>query len=157
LEKVVAAGKPYLCSFMTSQQPIILCVDDDPDDREMIRDVLQATDPRFLVVEASDGREALDYLRTREGLANPPCLIILDMNMPRLSGRETLAILKSEAETESIPVVVFTTSNAAADNSFCSRFGVDMVTKPPTYDALKAVVKGFLLQTSLPARCQPSN
>lgn len=136
---------------MTSHRPIILCVDDDPDDREMIRDVLKTTDPRFHVAEASDGREALDYLRSPESLSNPPCLIILDMNMPRLSGRETLAILKSEAETEAIPVVVFTTSNAAADNAFCSRFGVEMVTKPPTYDGLKAVAQRFLAQVSLPA------
>jgi len=143
---------------MTSHYPpIILCVDDDPDDREMIRDVLKACDPRFHVAEAGDGREALDYLRTEESLTNPPCLIILDMNMPRLSGRETLAILKSEAETEAIPVVVFTTSNAAADSSFCSRFGVEMVTKPPTYDALKAIVLRFLSLVSLNANCQPSN
>ena len=137
--------------------PIILCIDDDPDDREMIRDVLKACDPRFHVAEASDGREALDYLRSEEALTNPPCLIILDMNMPRLSGRETLAILKSEAETEAIPVVVFTTSNAAADSSFCSRFGVEMVTKPPTYDQLKAIVLRFLSQVSLNANYQPSN
>jgi len=140
-------------TYMTSRSPIILCVDDDPDDREMIREVLQSTDPRFQVVEASDGREALDYLRTQEGLSNPPCLIILDMNMPRLSGRETLAILKSEPATESIPVVVFTTSNATTDSLFCKRFGVDMITKPPTYDGLKNVVQRFLSQASSPARC----
>lgn len=143
---------------MTSHRsPIILCVDDDPDDREMMCDVLKATDPRFQLVEAGDGREAIDYLRSKEGLTNPPRLIILDMNMPRLSGRETLAILKSEAETESIPVVVFTTSNAKADSNFCSRFGVEMVTKPPTYDALKAIVQRFLAQVALPANFQPSN
>lgn len=142
---------------MTSHHPIILCVDDDPDDREMLRDVLQATDSRFQIVEAGDGREALDFLRTQEGLANPPCLIILDMNMPCLNGRETLAILKSEAETESIPVVVFTTSSATADSSFCSRFGVTMVTKPATYEALKAIVQRFLSQISLPITFQPTS
>lgn len=141
---------------MTSYHPIILCVDDDPDDREMIHDVLKATDPRLQVVEASDGREALDYLRSQEGLAHPPSLIILDMNMPRLSGRETLAILKSEAETESIPVVVFTTSNADADNAFCSRFGVEMITKPPTYDELKSVVQRFLTLAVPPAKLPSS-
>jgi CheY-like chemotaxis protein len=134
---------------MTSR-PVILCIDDDPDDREMVRDVLQATDARFHIVEAGDGREALDYLRSKEGLANLPCLIILDMNMPRLSGRETLAILKSESDTEAIPVVVFTTSNAHTDRSFCSRFGVEMITKPATYDALRTVIQRFVSQMALP-------
>ncbi len=131
-------------------RPVILCVDDDPDDREMVRDVLQATDPRFQIIEACDGREALDYLRSKEGLANLPCLIILDMNMPRLSGRETLAILKSEPDTEAIPVVVFTTSSAQTDKIFCNRFNVEMVTKPPTYDALRTVVQRFISQIALP-------
>ncbi|ANE52665.1 response regulator [Flavisolibacter tropicus] len=133
---------------MTSH-PIILCVDDDPDDREMISDVLHSIDPQYVVKEASDGREALNYLRSQEGRANPPHLIILDMNMPRLSGRETLAILKSEAETESIPVVVFTTSSAHTDSSFCNRFGVEMVTKPPTYEALKQQINRFLAFAAL--------
>jgi CheY-like chemotaxis protein len=141
---------------MTSH-PIILCVDDDPDDRDMIRDVLQAANPQLHVVEAGDGREALDYLRTKESLAHPPSLIILDMNMPRLSGRETLAILKSEAETESIPVVVFTTSSAIADSSFCQRFGVKMITKPPTYEALKEVAQHFLAQIAEPNTYHTSN
>jgi CheY-like chemotaxis protein len=141
---------------MTSH-PIILCVDDDPDDREMVRDVFQAADPHFKVVEASDGREALNYLRSNEGMANPPCLILLDMNMPRLSGRETLAILKSEADTESIPVVVFTTSNAATDRNFCSRFGVEMVTKPPTYEELRSSVNRFLSYAALPTKQQTTN
>lgn len=138
-------------------RPIILCVDDDPDDREMIKDVLLTIDPKYVVVEASDGREALNYLRSQEGMANSPRLIILDMNMPRLSGRETLAILKSEASTESIPVVVFTTSSAFADSSFCKRFGVEMVTKPPTYEELKMQIKRFLTYTALPTQHSTSN
>jgi len=141
---------------MTSH-PVILCVDDDPDDREMLRDVLQTTNARLKVMEASDGREALDYLRSQESLAHPPSLIILDMNMPRLSGRETLAILKSEMETESIPVVVFTTSSADADASFCNRFGVEMVTKPATYEALKSIVQRLLSKITLPGKFQTAN
>lgn len=138
-------------------RPIILCVDDDPDDREMIKDVLHTIDPQYVVVEASDGREALNYLRSQEGMGNPPRLIILDMNMPRLSGRETLAILKSEAETEPIPVVVFTTSSAYADSSFCNRFGVEMVTKPPTYEELKSQIKRFLTYAESLMKQQASN
>ncbi|MGB8192466.1 MAG: response regulator, partial [Chitinophagaceae bacterium] len=117
---------------------------DDPDDRDMVKDVIQKTGRELTVIEAKNGREALLYLRSQQGRENPPMLIILDINMPVLDGRETVAILKSEPETETIPIVIFTTSNSEKDKTFSSRFNLPMITKPPTYDKLKAVIHQML-------------
>ena len=93
------------------------------------------------MVETANGREALLYLRSIKGIQNPPALVILDLNMPILSGRETLAIMKSENETALIPVVVFTTSSSPLDEDFCKRFSVEMITKPSTPEELKIVAR----------------
>lgn len=109
-----------------------------------MREALQKTDHRYEVVEVHNGRKVLDYLKFVKPKKDFPCLIVLDMNMPVLSGRETLAILKSEEDYQSIPVVVFTTSSSEMDRMFCHRFGVEMLTKPSSFDGLKGAVQQLL-------------
>jgi len=111
-------------------RPVILYADDDPDDREMLREYLLQQNSDIEFVEVANGREALLYLRSIKGLKSPPALVILDLNMPVLNGRETLAIMKSEEVTECIPVVAFTTSTSQQDEAYCRKFGVRMITKP---------------------------
>jgi len=121
----------------------ILWADDDVDDLELFRDVLHELTDQYQVLEFHNGRQVLDHLA---GIPKEqyPCLIILDMNMPKLSGRDTLALLKSEPAYKAIPVIVFTTSSSEVDRTFCKRFDSVMITKPPTYEKLKDVVTGFL-------------
>lgn len=121
----------------------ILWADDDVDDLELFRNVLHELTDQYQVIECHNGRQVLNRLAETPG-DQYPCLIILDMNMPQLSGRETLAILKSECAYKDIPVIVFTTSSSEMDRLFCQRFNTVMITKPPTYDQLKDVVKIFL-------------
>jgi CheY-like chemotaxis protein len=125
-------------------KPVILYAEDDPDDRELLRDVLSDKGVDHEVVEAANGREALLFLRSTKGIQNPPCLILLDLNMPVLNGRETLAIIKSERDTETIPVIVFTTSSSPLDEDFCRRFGVEMITKPETPEDLSKAADKIL-------------
>jgi CheY-like chemotaxis protein len=107
----------------------ILWADDDADDLMLMREILLKNDRNYEIVEVRNGKEA-------------PCLVILDINMPILDGKETLSILKKTEEYKSIPVVVFTTSNSELDKLFCSKFQVEMITKPPHYKSLeKAVLK----------------
>lgn len=121
----------------------ILWADDDVDDLELFRNVLHDLTDQYQVLEFHNGRQVLDHLA---GIPKEqyPCLIILDMNMPQLSGRETLAILKAECAYKDIPVIIFTTSSNEIDRSFCKRFDTSMVTKPPSYEQLKEVVGLFL-------------
>jgi CheY-like chemotaxis protein len=121
----------------------ILWADDDPDDLMLMRQVLQESEQDFDIIEVPNGREALNYL-DKASDKSLPCLIILDMNMPVLNGRETLAIIKSEKEYKNIPTVVFTTSSSELDKMFCKRYNVEMITKPPSFKNLNAAVHRLL-------------
>ena len=122
----------------------ILWADDDMDDLMLMRQILEDLDHSYDIHEVYNGREALDFLHQAKKDGQLPCLLILDMNMPVLNGRETLAILKSEEDLKDLPVVVFTTSSSKMDEMFCARFGVKMLTKPPNYDNLNDTIKEIL-------------
>lgn len=105
---------------MNSPQPIdVLLVDDDEGDVLLIKKSLVSNRLSKTISTARDGVEALDFLRRRGRFAQSPRpdLILLDLNMPRKDGRETLAEIKADAELRSIPVVVLTTSDAESDIS----------------------------------------
>ncbi|WP_250035722.1 response regulator [Paractinoplanes maris] len=122
----------------------ILVVDDDDADALMISEALENAGTETNVERVADGREALDYLR-REGVyaeAVRPDLILLDLNMPRMDGRETLAAIKSDEQFKAIPVVILTTSGAAPDiaSSYQHRANA-YVTKPFGLDDFEATVR----------------
>jgi CheY-like chemotaxis protein len=128
--------------FVRSLQ--ILVVDDDDADALMISEALAAAETQATVDRVTDGREALDYLR-REGSypeARRPDLILLDLNMPRMDGRETLAAIKTDDRLKAIPVVILTTSGAAPDivASYQQRANA-YVTKPFGLDDFESTVR----------------
>lgn len=127
----------------------ILMADDDEDDRLMARDALHEgrlpNELRFV----NDGEELLEYLRREGRYADPassprPGLVLLDLNMPKVDGREALAAIKSDPGLRSIPVVVLTTSKAEEDVLQTYDLGVNsFITKPVTYLGLVEVMKVF--------------
>lgn len=119
----------------------ILWADDDYDDLQLMQEILAQKNDDYKIVEVHNGKEALDYL---DQTANPPCLIILDINMPVLDGKETLSILKNSEEYKNIPVVVFSTSESEIDKLYCRKFNTELVTKPPTFSNLSAAVDKLL-------------
>ena len=124
------------------QKNTILWADDDADDLMLMKEILLKNDRNFEIVEVRNGKEALDFLNQSKEASHLPCLIILDINMPILDGKETLSIIKRTEAFQSIPVVVFTTSNSELDKIFCKKFEVEMITKPPNFRNLeKAVLK----------------
>lgn len=124
----------------------ILMADDDADDREMTREAfLQSrltNDLRFV----EDGAELLDYLHRRnkyaDALSAPrPGLILLDLNMPKLDGRQALREIKSDPRLRNIRVVVMTTSKAEEDILRTYDLGAESyVNKPVTFAALAEVI-----------------
>ena len=112
------------------QIPEILLVDDDPDDLMLLKEAIEAINKEILISEKENGRSALNYLKEKIAKGSLPCLVVLDINMPVLDGREVLAILKSDLALKNIPVVVFTTSSNPADISYCAQFDVELVSKP---------------------------
>ncbi|HVL95910.1 MAG TPA: response regulator [Solirubrobacteraceae bacterium] len=127
----------------------ILVADDDEDDRLMTRDALRDArlhnDLRFV----NDGVDLMDYLHRRGRHADPeqsprPGLILLDLNMPRMDGREALAEIKRDPELRRIPVVVLTTSKAEEDILRSYDLGVNsFISKPVTFVGLVEVMKVF--------------
>jgi CheY-like chemotaxis protein len=120
----------------------ILWADDDYDDLQMMREILSKKSKDYNIVEVHNGKEALEYLKKET--TNPPCLIILDINMPVLDGKETLSILKNTTDYKDIPIVVFTTSESELDKLYCKKFNTEMVTKPPTFSTLSAALEKLL-------------
>ena len=126
---------------------MILMADDDSDDRMMARDAFEVNrlDNELRFVE--DGEELMDYLFRRGKYTDPkdsprPGLILLDLNMPRMDGREALKEIKSDPDFHSIPVVVLTTSSAEEDVVRSYDLGVNsFITKPVSFEGLVEVIK----------------
>jgi CheY-like chemotaxis protein len=124
----------------------VLLVDDDDGDLLMIREALDSGTSAHEIHVAHDGQEALDFLRRQGkfGEAPRPDLVLLDLNMPRMDGRQVLAAVKTDEELRKIPIIVLTTSRAPAD--IVSSYDLHAnayVTKPMSLDDLTAVVKGI--------------
>lgn len=133
-----------------SRKPIkILMADDDPDDRFMAQEALEEAGLKDELYFAENGEELVDFLLRRGRFSDPekaprPDLILLDLNMPRKSGREALAEIKSDPDLEWIPVVVLTTSKAEEDVMRTCALGVDsFITKPFSFDGLVEVMKNL--------------
>jgi CheY-like chemotaxis protein len=138
----------------------ILMADDDPDDRllaaEALREGRVPNDLRFV----ENGEELLDYLRRRGRWANPsdsprPGLVLLDLNMPRMDGREALAEIKADPQLRRIPVVVLTTSRAEADVTRSYDLGANsFIAKPVTFgglvDAMRTLGRYWMETVELP-------
>jgi two-component system, chemotaxis family, response regulator Rcp1 len=103
--------------ILATKDPIhILLVEDNPGDVDLAKDALaQFTTPHTVHV-ASDGAEALEYLSASSPCAERlPDLVLLDLNLPKVDGRQVLATIKREQHLAQIPVVVLTSSNAEHD------------------------------------------
>ena len=108
----------------------VLCVDDDEDDQMIVAETIQEIDSSIEVVTALNGVEALDILERSKTNNDLPCLIIMDINMPLMDGKQTLVEIKKDRALDSVPVVMFTTSSSQLDIAFCEQYGVDFITKP---------------------------
>jgi CheY-like chemotaxis protein len=133
-----------------SLDPIaILMAEDDPDDCLLARLALKQArlaNPLHIV---QDGEQLMDYLRCRgaysaPGAAPRPGLILLDLNMPRMDGRDALGEIKSDPGLRRIPVVALTTSRAEEDILRTYELGVNSYcTKPVPFDGLVALLKSL--------------
>jgi CheY-like chemotaxis protein len=134
---------------MTDQRQtiIILTADDDPDDRGTLKEAFQESGQDNHLYFVQDGLELLQYLRkqgiyTAPASAPRPDLILLDLNMPRMDGRQALAEIKADPDLRSIPVVVLTISNFQEDILRTYDLGgAGFIIKPETYEGMVEIVK----------------
>lgn len=122
----------------------ILLVDDDDDDLLILQEAFDALGSSFHILEARNGVEALQCLNQLKQLDALPDLIVLDTNMPRMDGKQTLGAIKRDAHLSTVPVVALSTSSAAVDKQFFEAYGVAFITKPIGFPELLSVATRLL-------------
>ena len=118
---------------MTKSLPpksLVLYADDDADDRELIKDAFEEYASIIELKMFERGADLLHFLHQIMPLQPAPCLIILDINMPGLDGKQTLRRIRSLDNFEDVPVVLFTTSTLPAEAAFAQSHNAGFVTKP---------------------------
>lgn len=129
-----------------------LLVDDDADDILLFDEIISEVAPTFHFSSANDGQEALDNLRNGKPL---PDLIFLDLNMPRMGGKECLLQLKSDEQLQHIPVIMFTTSSQSKDIEETMMNGaICFITKPTNFNELKYIISS--IAESMPHQLLPT-
>ena len=135
----------------------ILLVDDNPADLDLTIDALSRSVWPSNVSTVSDGAEAMAYLRHegKHAAATRPHLVLLDLNLPRKDGRSVLADMKSDPALRRIPVVIFSTSQAAKDIERSYELGANSyVSKPPAladwFSAVKLLANFWIGCACLP-------
>jgi CheY-like chemotaxis protein len=124
----------------------ILLVEDNPGDVRLTREVLKEGRIHNTLNVANDGVEALDFLHRRGAYADtkPQDLILLDLNLPKMNGREVLAAIKKDPDLKHIPVVVLTTSSAEEDVLSAYDLHANCyITKPVDLDQFVKVVQSI--------------
>lgn len=124
----------------------LLIVEDSPADQRAISRAFRKNASTTQLYFVDDGEKAIDFLKHRGAYTNPevaprPDLILLDLNLPRLDGRQVLEIIKMDEGLRAIPVVVLTTSCAEEDIAKSYKLGVNsFITKPVEADVLIATI-----------------
>jgi len=128
-------------------QKEILLVEDNPDDVELTRLAFEEAQVANRMIVVKDGAEALDYLFARGAHAgrNPaelPSIVLLDLNLPKIDGREVLQAIRAEPVTRDLPVVVLTTSAEPFDVEASYALGVNSyIQKPVDFEQFVAAVR----------------
>lgn len=124
--------------------PFILCIDDDLEDLQMLQDAFNAIGATYAVKEARNGELALQMLNDMHHQQALPSLIVLDVNMPRVDGRETLMAIQKNKALSHLSVVIYTTSSSPMDKMFFSRHNVPFFTKPTSFSDMKTIAAAML-------------
>lgn len=130
-----------------SSRPIqVLLVEDDPGDVRLTEEALKRSKLRVMMNVVGDGEQALQYLRQVGPYAGSvrPDLVLLDLNLPKVDGREVLAAIKADPDLRPIPVVILTTS--AADGDILKAYGLGgncYITKPVGFDEFRRIVRAI--------------
>jgi len=135
-----------VCSSVSGRPIEILFVEDNPGDVRLTQEALREAKMRVNVRVVWDGEEAIEYLRKEGQYADAlrPDLILLDLNLPKKSGREVLAEIKADRDLRSIPVVVLTSSKAEEDIAKTYNLHANCyVTKPADLDQFIRVVQSI--------------
>jgi CheY-like chemotaxis protein len=129
---------------MATSNKVILHIDDDADDREMLSIAFHDINANVQVVEKENGLAGLQYLCDAKVAGKLPCLIVLDVNMPFLDGKQTLAKIREHASLDGLKILVYTSSNSPHDQSYFAERGVELITKPAEVSGINRVAQKMI-------------
>lgn len=123
----------------------ILLADDDAEDRSIILDAMELLNAADVMMFADNGEELLDLLHTNYSASLSPFLIVLDLNMPKMNGTQTLSKLKSDDKFKHIPVIIYSTSINPVEKEKCLLLGAhSFITKPTSFQECRETAQTFL-------------
>ena len=137
----------------------VLLVEDSPGDVRLTREALNEANPGIKLSVVSDGVEAMSFLHQEDGHSDAPRpdLILLDLNLPLMDGREVLTKIKEDETLKTIPTIILTTSEAEADISKSYQLQANSyLCKPVQLDRFESLVKSindfWMMNAKLPNR-----
>ena len=128
---------------MLQNKHTIVYAEDDWDDVQFVKECFRKYSDNIELVHALNGSEALSALNDLHQKGITPCLIILDINMPLMDGRQALVKIKGHGHFKKVPVVMFTTSSSHLDKEFAQKWGADFITKPLRYAEVEGLAEEF--------------
>src|SRR5579875_1636281 len=123
---------------------IVFYADDDEDDIAFVKESFAERVDDIELIYFHDAVELLRFIHRRKATEPLPCLIILDINMPRLNGKEALRMLRTMDKYDEVPVVLFSTSSSPHDFSFAIHYHADFFTKPLNERQMNSIVEKFI-------------
>lgn len=117
------------------EKRLILYAEDDADDRFIFENSFSTYSNQIITKLFNDGIELINYIKNP--VDGKPCLIVLDINMPLLDGKDTLRIIRNIPEYSKTPVVLFTTTSSPIDRYFASLYNAGFITKPMDESGMK--------------------
>jgi len=120
----------------------IFLIEDDIDDIELLQDALKRYNIPYDMHTLKDGGEALEYIRIGN---QAPDIIILDMNLPKVHGRDIIPVIKSSDHFKNVPLLILTTSSSADDIDYAYKNGANKyLQKPATVEGIRQTIEIIL-------------
>lgn len=120
----------------------ILLIEDDMDDVDLLKDALNENKVSYQMEVIMEGDKVYNYLKATDIL---PAIIVMDLNLPKISGKEILVKIKSSSSFTEIPVIVLTTSSAKDDIAYCNSMGISkFITKPVTIEGWNIAINSII-------------
>lgn len=123
---------------------LVVYADDDHDDLELVRESFDKYARNVELVSFEDGRKTLQFLKKLIQENTTPCLIILDINMPGMDGRDLLKTIREMDHFQDTPIVLFTTSSQPNDKSYARQYNAGFMTKPLSFKQMDLITDQFI-------------
>lgn|SRR5688572_16107316 len=129
-------------SQATKTRHLVVYADDDPDDLELVEEAFSPYKSHVELTTFRNGESALQFFQRNADVT--PCLIILDINMPGISGKDVLKKIRQMDKLQQVPAVLFTTSNSVRDMEFAMHYNAGFITKPLDINQMEVIAEKFI-------------